>query len=130
MATKTVIKQKMTTYVGGFVLRLGPISTTGKLVSVTVSKSKSAPSFKLTTPDGLPVEQMYRDPNGKLYLPGELCKAATTDEGAVIVDKAGLDAAKASLLPQNVLSATTPTSSSPIRMIRRTASGTTSSWAC
>lgn len=106
MATKTTVKPKMKSYVSTFVLRLGPISTTGRLVSVTLPKDTKN-SFKLATPDGLPVEQRYIDPNGKLYEPSQLVRSVTNDEGEVItVDQAGIEAAKESLLPPNVLTAT------------------------
>lgn len=102
---KTTVKKKMKAYVNDFVLRLGPIATNGRLVSVTLPKS-SKDKFKYATPDGKPVQQRYIDDEGNIYEIADLVKSVDNDGALVVVDQAGIEAAKESLLPPNVLNVT------------------------
>lgn len=103
----TTVKPKLTSYVSVFTLRLGPISTTGKLVSVTLSdKAAGKPTYNYIAPGGKAVNRVFQDTDGKVWKEAELSKGIVTDVSTVAVDSVAIAAAKESLLPQNVLNVT------------------------
>lgn len=102
-----VTKKKLKSYVGKFTIRLGPIQTTGKLVSLYTSKSKNdQTSFKMYSPDGDKVWQAYTDGSAS-YKQSELKYGTVNENGEfVLLTKDQLDVIKASKLPKNVMNLT------------------------
>lgn len=102
----------MKSYVSNFTIHLGPVTTTGKLVAVRLSKTKSSnakPQLRYVSPDGNPVEQRYRDvTTGKFFEVGDLSKGAVNDAGTgmTVVDEEALAEANKSLLPKDVMKLT------------------------
>lgn len=100
----------MKSYVSNFVIHLGPVTTTGKLVAVRVSKTKSSnskPQLRYVSPAGNPVEQRYRDvTTGDYYEVGDLSKAAVIEDKVTVVDADALAEANQSLLPKDVMNIT------------------------
>lgn len=99
---------KIKSYCDGFVIRLGPMQTTGRLMPLFNSSIKKETKFFSVTPDGNKVSQRYIDDAGNLFKPGELKKGMVNpDDGhVVIVDPADYKAATASPLPKNVMNLT------------------------
>lgn len=101
----------MKSYVSNFTIHLGPVTTTGKLVAVRLSKPKSSnskPQLRYVSPDGNPVEQRYRDvTTGAFYEVGDLSKGAVNESGGMtVVDEEALAEANKSLLPKDVMKLT------------------------
>lgn len=93
-------------YVGNFTLRLGPLSTQGRLLPV---RRKLRSEFALCTPgaDPLPVRQCYIDPNEKVWWESELGRAEKDKDGNLTpVDPAAIAAAKKSALALNYIDLT------------------------
>lgn len=106
---------KFSTYVSSLTIRLGPIVTQGKLISVQKPKSKqSKPQFHYITPEGSRVNRTFVDPEtGTLYTEDELLKEETlshaeieTGVEAAVVTQDQIDAQKGSVLPKNVVNLT------------------------
>lgn len=99
-------------YVNNFTLRIGSISTIGRLVAVEQSVPVKAKT-KFVTPDGKSVKKVYVAEDDLLnatptvFQEGQLEKAVLNDEGEnVLVGKENLAAVKTSQLPKNVLNLT------------------------
>lgn len=103
-----VTKKKLKSYVGKFTLRLGPIQTTGRLVSLYASKaSTDTTSFKMYSPEGEKVWQAYTDGSGVIYKTADLKYGTTNENGEfVLLTKEELDTIKTSTLPKNVMNMT------------------------
>lgn len=102
-----VATKKFKAHVSSMVLRLGPITTNGKLVPIRKSAPKdTGPKFKMVTPDALPVEQRYIEPtSGAIYEPKDLARGIVIDGEMKVVDAATAKVAKVTTnLPKNVLS--------------------------
>lgn len=100
-----VATKKFKSHVSNMTLRLGPITSNGRLVAIRKT-APSAPKFKMVTPDALPVQQRYLEPeSGKLYETKDLARAIVIDGETKVVDAAAAKEAKATTnLPKNVLS--------------------------
>lgn len=105
---------KLTTYVSDLTIRVGPMATKGRLVSVQKSDAKSSkPVFSFVTPDGAEVERVFRDADtGEIYEQDQLLKQevisfADKEDGktGAIVSQEQIDATKAAQaqLPKNVV---------------------------
>lgn len=103
---------KPRTWVGTFRVHFGPLTAAGRLMPIqrsddAIKEEVFGGQIKSCTPDGKPVEQMYRDPEGNLYRPGELGRALVDDQGVyTLLDKEALAEAKKSDLPNNILNLT------------------------
>lgn len=104
-----VATQKMKAYVSSFVLRLGPISTAGRLVQIQVPKTKTSVSYHWATPEGKAVKQVYVDDDGNAYTTKELVKSLDSDEGIVVVDAEAIAESKKSDLAPNEIELTVHT---------------------
>lgn len=91
------------THVSNFTLHFGPASATGLLKPVR--KTDKSPKPKLATPNGNPVEQVYREVgSGEIFTRDKLVKAVFEDDGSSkLVDPNALEEARESKLPDNVL---------------------------
>lgn len=93
---------KVRTYVSQFTIHLGPATTTGQLTPVKAPDR--TPKFKLVTPEGDPVTQLYRDDDGNLYRPDELVRGIEQEDGSFqVVDPDAVQSAKKSDLPPNII---------------------------
>jgi len=92
-------------YCSDFTMRLGPATTTGRLVSLRASKPKEA-ELKYCTPDAKPVRQVYIDENGKIYDREDLGRARIVDGELEPVPIEDVVKAKESKLPLNTLNLT------------------------
>lgn len=91
---------KLKAYVSSFVMRLGPIATSGKLVPVRATAPKS--SFTMVTPQGGSVKQKYIDEEGKLWNQYELARAIEVDGEQKVLTASDATTVKKSELPSNV----------------------------
>lgn len=102
MALKPV---KPKAYVKHFTIRVGPIQTAGAMIPVRKGKPKS--DFKLCTPDGQAVKQMYQSADGETWEYYQLGRAVENEHGQLVpVDQEAIAAAKKSDLPSNILNVT------------------------
>lgn len=93
-------------YVGSFTVRLGNLTTQGRLLPV---RQKIRSQYSLCTPgeDPQPVRQCYIDSNEKVWFESELGRAEKDSDGVLHpVDPEQVAAAKKSDLPLNYLSLT------------------------
>lgn len=88
-------------HVSDFKIRLGTAQTYGRLVAV--KKPSNKPDYKLCTPDGKPVKQVYRDTDNNVWEKEDLGRALEVDGGLEQVDVAAIDEAKTSDLPVNIM---------------------------
>lgn len=96
---------KFKTYISDFTIRFDPLSIQGKMIGVRKSDSETKVAFKLVSPEGNPVEQFYRDTETKELFSNDQCsRMAESGDEVVILDKATVDALKATPLPGNVVS--------------------------
>jgi hypothetical protein len=100
------VKQKK--HVSDFTLRLGPVQSRGSLYSIQKPKPKSG-THKYVSPDGRDVRQVYIPADAakaeEFWTTGEL-ELATKDDESTLVGKNNVAAAKASVLPLNVIDLT------------------------
>lgn len=102
---------KLTKYVSTMTIRFGPMAFSGSLTGVRKSKSKES-GFKMVTPDGKPVQQVYvpqgadLKANPDLFLKEDLEFGIVTDEAVTVVSSENVAAAKQSVFPKNVLTCT------------------------
>jgi non-homologous end joining protein Ku len=103
----TVNQKKMKAYVSDMTLRIGPITTNGKLISAYATDSEKAASFKFCTPDGEAVKQKYVAEDGSVWNKSDLAFYQESDDGNIsIFSQEQVNAAKASTLPKNVMNLT------------------------
>lgn len=89
-------------YVSEFTIHCGPATVRGKLVPVRMPDRK--PQLHYCTPDGEPVKQVYRAPDGQFYDREELSRATVDDDGNLTqVDPYAVAEAKTSSLPLNTI---------------------------
>ncbi len=104
MTLKTV---KPKAYVGNFTIRIGPIQMVGKMFPIR--KPKESTGFKLCTPDGRQVKQVYTPTDGsdEMFQYAELERGVLDDDGKmVLVGQDNITEAKTSDLPNNVINVT------------------------
>lgn len=90
------------TYVSQFTLHFGPATCIGQLVPVKMPEQKQ---FRMVTPEGGPVTQMYRDDQGAIYLPSELKRGVEQEDGSIrVFDAEQVQAVRSSPLPLNIMS--------------------------
>ncbi len=105
---------KMTTYVSNLTLRLGPIVSNGKLVSVQKPKSKqSKPVFHFVTPSGESVQRAYVDETGIQWKEENLLKEEVLSHGeketgvqAAVLTQDQINEQKGSVLPKDIVNLT------------------------
>lgn len=105
---------KMTTYVSNLTLRLGPIVSNGKLVSVQKPKSKqSKPVFHFVTPTGDAVRRAYVDETGTQWNEEDLLKEQVlthaekeTGVEAAVLTQDQINEQKGSILPKDIVNLT------------------------
>jgi hypothetical protein len=60
--------------------------------------------FRMVTPEGGPVTQMYRDDQGAIYMPSELKRGVEQEDGSIrIFDTEQVQAVRSSPLPLNIM---------------------------
>lgn len=104
MTLKTV---KPKAYVGNFTIRIGPIQMVGKMFPIR--KPKESTGFKLCTPDGRQVQQVYTPTDGsdEVFTYSELERGVLDDDGVMkLVGQENIAEAKTSDLPNNVINVT------------------------
>ena len=95
----------MGAYVSHFTLRFGSAQTVGSLHGI--KSSTSSGGYKLCTPEGLPVRQVYKDEQGRTFEQDELKKGKLKEDGTIdIVPEEDIKEAKTSRLDKDVLSVT------------------------
>lgn len=93
-------------YVSDFTIRLGNITTRGKLMSIRNSASDEDTKTVQITPDVQRVRRVWRGPDGTIYEDGTLGRATVDSEGNLTpVDKEAIAEAKRSALTLNVFEA-------------------------
>ncbi len=99
----TVSKKQMKAYANKFILRIGPIQTSGRLISLYGTQSKET-TFKLCTPDGQSVRQTWQTEDGLCWDKNDLQLGQANDEGVFVVFSAEeIAEQKKSSLPKNIL---------------------------
>lgn len=98
--------QKIKAYASQVTMHFGNATVTGGLYPIRAAAS-TAPKFKLATPDGKPVDQVYRDEDGKVWEKDMLKRGLFNEEGEfeLVADNA-VEEAKESKLPQNIFNLT------------------------
>lgn len=89
------------THAGRFILRLGNLTTQGRLLSLRTSQGDKETKFTLATPEGKPVHQQYVDDEGRSYAFDELERTMVSGDTTKLVTKEAIAEAKKSNLPPN-----------------------------
>ena len=90
-------------YVSDFTIRLGNITTRGKLMSIRDSSKEDQTSTVQITPDVQRVRRVWRGPDGTIYEDDDLGRATEDEDGNLTpVDKEAVKEAKKSALTPNV----------------------------
>lgn len=92
-------------YASQVTLHFGSATVTGALYPIR--KTSTTPKFKLATPDAKPVEQVYRDEDGKIWEKDVLKRGIFNSEGEFeLVSSTAVEEAKTSTLPLNIFNLT------------------------
>lgn len=87
--------------VGTFMMHFGPVSVQGRLYPISKGRKSDV---KLCTPDGRPVQQVYRSEDGEIWEKDALGRARVGENDELIpIDPEALEEAKTSQLPEGVL---------------------------
>lgn len=105
------LTKKFKAHVSDFVIRLGPLQTTGQLIGVREPQAKpKGTKIVSCTPDGKPVKQVYipaDDPAGPQYTVGELGRATLNeDDTLTVLSKDAIAEAKAPEVPKDTMAVT------------------------
>ena len=102
--------KKPRAYVSQLTVHFGNATTVGTLRPIRKPESHTQPQYALCTPNGEPVEQVYRDKDGQVWTKDQLArydKKKAEDDGEVqIISQDTINEAKASSLPLNVINLT------------------------
>jgi non-homologous end joining protein Ku len=105
------LTKKFKNHVTDFVIRLGPLQTTGALIGVRQPEAKpKGTKIVSCTPEGKPVKQVYvpaDDPKGEQYTMGELGRATlNADSTLTLLSKDALAEAKEPVVPKDTMAVT------------------------
>lgn len=98
------MEKKIKAYVSQLTMHFGSATVTGSLVPVRAVATR--PEYKLISPDGKPVEQVYRDEDGKIWEKDVLQRYEKNDPERKIVPDEAVQQAKESSLPKNIMNLT------------------------
>lgn len=93
----------MRAYVSRFEINMGAATTVGALFPLSRPRKDNKPSFKLMSPNGETVEQVWRDPSGNIFVRDELSKGVEKDQTLTLVDEDDILEAKDVDLPKDVM---------------------------
>jgi hypothetical protein len=96
---------KVKAYASQVTMHFGNSTVTGGLYPIRATAK--TPKFKLSTPDGKPVDQVYRDEDGKVWEKDMLKRGMFNEEGVFeLISDNAVESAKESRLPLNIFNLT------------------------
>lgn len=108
-----MLTQKFKSHVSDFIIRMGPIQTSGRLVAVRLPQAKPKGSKIVSCtpfPEAKAVKQVYvpaDDPKGPQYSMGQLGRATLNEDGSLTpIPKEALEQAKEPTVPKDTMAVT------------------------
>lgn len=98
------MEAKIKAYVSQLTMHFGSATVTGSLLPIRAVSKK--PEYKLISPTSKPVEQVYRDEDGKIWEKDVLQRYEKNDPERKIVADEAVQQAKESQLPKNIMNLT------------------------